>query len=279
MLMRIARNGALFALAGLFAASQAHARVGQVCLELPAGAGTVNAKIASGCLPTHPRYTGSFNVAVEAETATIRVDGGFEQVGESRIGTADCMGSQVIEESAKAAGPRRYSVLVNGRYVGALDASDTMFGMRAVQRCFASPSQVQLARPERMTTYLKSQFSDWIDEGPGKGSPIFSAATLGGLASQLLGNHPESKEGRQHASITISKAQWRRMGLQKPADRSFMAIRIEEHGYLDDSVSGRRTFAATKQAQDGSWRVTGLWRQFMCARGENAGQWTKEPCP
>lgn len=274
----IARSIALGALATSLMATQAHARVGQICLELPAGASTLKAEIASGCLPTSPRYKGEFDIQVDAQTASISIDGGFTQVGDARIGTTDCMGSRVLEQEAEAAGPRRYSVFVNNRHVGVLDASDTQYGMRAVKRCFAGRSQVQVASLDTVNTYSKSQFSDWIASEGHNSSPI-TAPTLGGLAAQLLGDHPESDEGRPSAEIEISAAQWQRRPGDKLADRTFMAIRIEEHGYLDDSVSGRRTFAsARRDPQTGEWRVTGLWHQFMCARGGRAGQWSAGLC-
>ncbi|MEO1730927.1 MAG: hypothetical protein AAFR64_09325 [Pseudomonadota bacterium] len=285
MTHRLARHAAFGAVALALFSSQAHASIAEICLTLPAGAGKVEAKIASGCLPTSPAYEGVFDIAVKAETATIQINGGFEQVGDARIGTADCMGMHSIEQEAQAAGPRRYSVVINDRFAGVLDASDTTYGMREVEACFAGPGQVQLPAPERMTTYMKSQFKDWLPTRPTIwGKPrkpkSITAETLGGLAAQLLGNHPESQEGRQNAQITISPGVWRRNGYQKPADYRFMAVRIEEHGYLDDSVSGRRTFAAARQhPQTGQWRVTEHWYQFMCARGENAGQWTSKPCP
>ena len=275
----IARTIALGALATSLLTAQAHARVGQICLELPAGASNLKAEIASGCLPTSPRYEGAFKVQVDANTASIMIDGGFTQVGDARIGTADCMGSRILEQEAEAAGPRRYSVIVNNLYVGVLDASDTQFGMRATRRCFAGRNQRQIPSPEAMTTYSKNLFSDWIGREGEKPAPI-TAPTLGALAAQLLGNHPESGKGRPSAEIDISAAQWRRKPWDKLTDRTFMAIRINEHGYRDDSVSGRRTFAAAKQdAETGAWRVTGLWHQFMCARGKQAGQWSSKPCP
>ena len=130
-----------------------------------------------------------------------------------------------------------------------------------------------------MATYSESHFSDWIGRDEEKPAPI-TAPTLGGLAAQLLGDHPESDEGRPSAEIEISPAQWQRRPWDKLADRTFMAIRIEEHGYLDDSVSGRRTFAAARRDdKSGQWRIAGLWRQYMCARGERAGQWSGKPCP
>lgn len=275
----VARSITLGALAISLMATQVHARVGQICLQLPAGARTLNAEIASGCLPTSPRYEGVFDVQVDAHTATITIDGGFTQVGNARIGTADCMGSRVVEEKAEAAGPRRYSVIVNNHYLGVLDTSDTQFGMRAVRRCFAGKGQVQPPSADSMATYSKSHFSDWIVREGKKPAPI-TAPTLGGLAARLLGDYPESKEGRPSAEIEISAADWQRRPWDKLADRTFMAIRIEEHGYLDDSVTGRRTFAAARRdPQTGAWRVTDLWHQFMCARGQRAGQWSGQTCP
>ncbi|NQX95661.1 MAG: hypothetical protein HRT64_12225 [Erythrobacter sp.] len=271
------------------ASAQAHARVGQICLELPAGASVVKAEIDSGCLPTSPGYEGDFEVTVDAKTATIAINGSYQPVGDQRIATADCMGSQVITQQAEAAGPRRYSVLVNGAYRGVIDATKTMQGFRAAQSCFADPSQVPIPSPDTMTTYHMWQFKDWISEtspAPGKRvKPVpktLRAETLSTLAANLQGTHPESLEGRPSVRVTISPAQWQ----ARPWDRSrgldtrFMAIQIEEHGFADDSVSGRRTFASAKQEKTtGQWRARRVWRQYMCARGERAGQWTNQPCP
>lgn len=272
----------LFAIAATALGSQAHARVGQICLELPAGAGVVKAEIASGCLPTHPQYEGAFRIAVDPDRATIAIDGGFTQIGDSQIASADCMGSRVVEQEAEAAGPRRYSVTVNGEYRGVIDASDTMFGMRAVRECFEGPSQNKIARPEQMTIFMREQFADWIARPQGKpADPIYrdTYATLAQAAAALIGNHPESMEGRPSVEVTILQGEWRRKPWDKLADRRFMAIRVEEHGYLDDSVSGRRQFAtAQRNNETGEWRITDHWQQFMCAREERAGQWSGEPC-
>ncbi|MEL7217483.1 MAG: hypothetical protein AAGK01_03525, partial [Pseudomonadota bacterium] len=244
-----------------------------------AGASTLKAEIGSGCLPTHPRYDGKFSVEVDAHSASIAINGGFTQIGDSRIGTADCMGSRTIEQEASAAGPRRYSVMVNGRFVGVLDASDTQFGMREVRRCYPGAGQRRRPSNDTMATYAKSHFADWIEQPKGEKVAPVTAPTLGALAAELLGGHPESEEGRPTAKISIGLAQWQRRPFDKLADRRFMAIRIEEHGYLDDSVSGRRTFAAAhRDDQSGEWRVKGLWYQVMCARGARAGQWSSQPC-
>ncbi|MDC8755320.1 hypothetical protein OIK40_11785 [Erythrobacter sp. sf7] len=59
-----------------------------------------------------------------------------------------------------------------------------------------------------------------------------------------------------------------------------MAIRIEEHGLADDSVSGKRTFASAEPDPDtGGWRIVMHWHQWMCARGPNSGKWTSASCP
>nr|WP_298930205.1 hypothetical protein [uncultured Erythrobacter sp.] len=277
------RHAAAFALSAVVLSAQAQAKVGTICLELPAGAGKVKAKISSGCLPTSPQHKGAFSIEVDAERAVIAVDGAFKPTREQRIGTADCMGSRTIEQDAEAAGPRRYSVVVNGEYRGILDASDTQFGMRAVKDCFAGNGQVQLRRPEAIASYRPASFKDWI--GRSKDEPsnaLYTNAysTPAEAAAALLGNHPESMQGRPSAQISISKAKWQFGGFPKPPIPYFMAIQIEEHGYLDDSVSGKRTFAAVKQdPATGEWRIGRHWYQFMCARGERAGQWSGQPCP
>lgn len=279
---KIAYRAALAALAASMMATQAQARVGQICLELPVGANTLKAEIASGCLPTSPRYEGAFDIQVDAATASIAINGSFTQIGEARIGTTDCMGARVLEQDTDAAGPRRYSVLVNGQYRGTLDASDTMFGMQAVRECFEGLNQIQQPRPERLTTYMREHFRDWIARPRGKTTdPLYTTnyATIGEAAAALLGTHPEGQEGRPSAEIIISKGQWRGRPFLKPPAVRFMAVRIEEHGYLDDSVSGKRTFAELKQhAQTGEWRIAGHWHQFMCARGERAGRWSAQLC-
>ena len=277
------RKAAGLVIAANAIATQAHASVETICLELPAGAGTVTAEIASGCLPTSPGHKGAFTISVDAESAVIAIDGQYTPSREQRIGTADCMGSQTIKQTANAAGPRRYSVLVNGNFRGVIDASDTMFGLRSERQCFAGPSQTQQFRPERVTTYMRAQFADWIARPRGKPKDALyqdSYASTGAAVAALLGRHPESLEGRQSAEITISLAQWRGRAVQKPPKVRFVAVSIEEHGYLDDSVSGKRTFAELKQnSQTGEWRISGHWYQFMCARGQRAGQWSARPCP
>lgn len=276
------RHAAAFALSAVALTAQAHAKVGTVCLELPAGAGMVKAEIASGCLPTSPQYDGAFTVVVDAQRAVIAIDGSFKPTREQRVSTADCMGSRTIEQESEAAGPRRYSVMVNGEYRGVLDASDTQFGMRAVKDCFAGSGRVQQRRPEVIVSYNPASFKDWIGQSKGKPSnPLYTNtyAAPAQAAAALIGNHPQSKEGRPSAQITISKARWRFGGFPRPPIPYFMAIQIEEHGYLDDSVSGKRTFAAVKQdPTTGEWRIGRHWHQFMCARGERAGQWSAQPC-
>lgn len=280
--LRTARYTAGFALAAAAMTAQAQARVGNICLELPSGAGIVKASISSGCLPTHPRYKGSFETLVDAETATISINGAFKPTKEARIATADCMGARTIEQEAEAAGPRRYSVVINGRFEGVLDASDTTYGMRAVKGCFSGRSKSQIRKPAVGTIYRREQFNEWIARPNGQtDDPLYTSsyATVGEAVAALLGGHPESGEGRPSAKITISKGQWDNRFFKPPTQR-FTAVKIEEHGYLDDSVSGKRSFAAlTQNSETGAWTIGKHWHQFMCARGKRAGQWSAQPCP
>lgn len=280
--LKSARNSALLALAFAAMSAQAQARVGNICLELPAGASLVKASISSGCLPTHPGYEGSFQTVVDAETATISITGRFEPTSESRYATADCMGARTIEQESSAAGPRRYSVIINGTFEGVIDASDTTYGMRDVKECFESRNNVRIPKPSRGDAYNRQIFRDWIARPKGKiNDPLYttSYATVGEAVAALLGGHPASGEGRPSAEITISQGQWDNRFL-KPPTRRFTAVKIEEHGYLDDSVSGKRTFAElTQNSETGTWKVGGHWHQFMCARGDRAGQWSAQPCP
>lgn len=284
--MKPCRPIALLALGAIFISSQANARLGEICLELPAGAQELKAQIGSGCLPTSPKYTDDFEVKVDGQNATISIDGSYKQVGDALIGTADCMGSRVIEETVEAAGPRRYSVVINGQYRGVLDASDRRDGAGAVKECFDSRSQLGRRALGAGKVYRRDQFSDWIARPKGQGKelrdPLYSReyATIPEAVAAAMGNHPESMDGMPSAAITISKAQWRGRPYQKPPAVRFMAVNIEEHGFLDDSVSGKRSFLDLRQNREtGMWRIGGHWHQFMCARGESAGQWSGKLCP
>lgn len=276
-------RSATFAIAASLVATGAQARIAKVCLDLPRGASTVTAKISSGCLPTHPQYKDAFNITVDPQTATINLTGGFEQIGNSRIGSADCMGSRTVEYSADAAGARRYSVIINSRYAGVLDASEAVTGTRGASECFAGNGRARGKGYDSPQRYSKRQFRDWIRRSGNPGVKTKSAAitgeTLGDVAARLLGNHPEGTEGRQSAEITITPALWQREPAAKLTDRRFTAIQIEAHGFLDDSTSGQRIFASARQdARTGKWRTTNVWQQFMCRRGALAGQWSGKPC-
>lgn len=275
---------AAFTLFGAALSTPAHAKLGQICLELPAGANVVNAEIASGCIGSGRSYSGDFNIVVDAERAFISIAGEFRAAENSfHIGTADCMGSQLIEQEAEAAGPRRYSVVINGDYRGVLDASSNLAGAREVRQCFAAHSQLRLGQSAPLVTYAKYQFDDWIAaQENGSQSVVLgkSYSTLAELTAALQSGHPESMEGRPRVEVQISPALWQRDDRFNDRSRQpFMAILIEEHGYADDSVSGQRIFAAAQfNEQSGKWTLNDHWHQLMCARGARAGQWTDQPC-
>ena len=49
-------------------------------------------------------------------------------------------------------------------------------------------------------------------------------------------------------------------------------------GFKDDSVSGER-YRLEFEKTENAWELVQGGKQYQCARGENAGQWTKELCP
>ncbi|WP_298463929.1 hypothetical protein [uncultured Erythrobacter sp.] len=265
-------------LSGALAATQAQASVSKICLELPTGSKTLSAEIASGCLPTSPRHEGKFTLEVDQANAMIQIDGEFSQIGDQRIGTADCMGSQRLTLNAEAVEPRRYSIIFNGQYKGVFDVSDGA----GQSGCIGQHGSV---RGEADIEVLRrSTFEGWVAAELGELAEL-TAPSMGELVGQLLGNHPESMEGRGVADVRIGKARWQQRMEFKPGPgpggrgaAPFVAVRIEEHGYLDDSVSGRRVFAVVRQTQEGGWTVTEQWQQWMCARGGRSGQWSGEPC-
>ena len=270
-------------LVGAALSTPAHAKLGQICLEMPAGANVVKAEIASGCIGSGRSYRDDFNIVVDAERALISIDGEFRLMRDPpRIGTADCMGSRVIEQEAEAAGARRYSVMINGTYRGVLDASSSLRGARDVRECFAGRSQLRLGQSAPLTVYAPHQFGDWISAGEDSShSEVIGNryGSLAELAAALQSDHPESMEGQPSVVVRISPARWQRNRPIQRLGAPFMAIRVEEHGYSDDSVSGSRIFAAAKLDEaSGTWQITDLWHQFMCARGSRAGQWTDQPC-
>ena len=102
------------------------------------------------------------------------------------------------------------------------------------------------------------------------------------LLDPVLNSHPESMEGKGEAWVKVRKVKWRREFRMPDSPNwrePFYAVSFTQDGYLDDSVSAARYFAEVRIDEKGQWMLDGFWRQQMCARGENAGQWTKQPCP
>jgi hypothetical protein len=125
-------------------------------------------------------------------------------------------------------------------------------------------------------------FADWRAV-PEDQWASWRGASVTTLLEPLLGHAPESLEGRPDITIRIEKKLWRKTSFKgvRPGRRitfePFIAVSITRHGLADDSVQGDRHFVAVLQDIDG-WKVDKLWSQQMCARGENAGQWTSAPC-
>lgn len=268
---RLLTAGAMLALAAQAQAAQA--RIGFICPELNPATGELTVKVDSGCVSSSASLiSNDLELAVDQEIAAINVTGEME-FGGGPIQTADCMGRQQITLSASDIEQRRYSLIYQGEYVATFD----MIEQPQSQKC-VGPRSRNYAEGE---IKLRSSLKDWNDN-PISGWQDWRGDSVFDVLSLILNSHPESMEGRATADIKVEKQRWRREAVGPLVPHSsdpFFAVTITQHGYLDDSVSGGRYFADVRQDEDGQWMVAGLWRQNMCARGKDAGQWTRERCP
>ncbi|MEL7445598.1 MAG: hypothetical protein AAGK02_07270 [Pseudomonadota bacterium] len=259
-------------------ASQAqavHARVTYICPQLDTANSELQVRVSSGCMSTSTSYAGNdLELEVDQNYAQIRVTGDLQFNSGGRIQTADCMGRKDITLTAEGIEQRRYSVSYNGEWLDTLDLIENPkpdkclnAGARGIQ------SGYDLA--------FKSAYKDWNND-PVSGWREWRGTGVLNLLAPVLDGHPEGEEGRPTAMIEMKQMQWRReASLRDPShDPSpFIAVTITQHGYLDDSVSGGRYFAEVRMDEAGEWKLSGLWGQWMCARGVKAGQWSGEPCP
>ncbi|MEP3051013.1 MAG: hypothetical protein ABJP48_07905 [Erythrobacter sp.] len=269
-LTRALAAGTLLALAAQAQAAQA--RVTHICPSWDRSNDELSVRIDSGCISTSRDYIGN-DVAIEVDQnyATIRVTGTMEFSSGGRIQTADCMGGKSITLRAQNIEARRYSVVFNDQVLGVSD----LIANPQPQECQSVTAPARFGTFER-TSF--SQFQDWSDN-PIDGWQDWTGTSVIGLLEPLLAGHPETEEGAPTVSLNISKRQWAGFNLRNdPTSRDpFIAVEITRHGFLDDSVSGDRLFAQVRQTAEG-WKIIRLFGQNLCARGEHAGQWTKERC-
>ncbi|MEP5938276.1 MAG: hypothetical protein ABJ239_08115 [Erythrobacter sp.] len=270
-----AKSAILLAGAGLaMQAGAAQAKVSVVCPIYDRGTQTLSVKVGTGCMSTSSRLKNqNVQVTVDQDRALITVSGGFVfHASASGIGTADCMGAKNVTLETDGVEPRRYSVAYKDEPLGTLD----LLGDAETIDCLPTS---RTGRWLSAATMNVAHFKDWAFDPDGAWKD-WRGSSITALLEPILGNHPEGMEGRPEIAIEMSKARWNRMSFQKPpkSAANFIAIEIERHGFADDSVSGDRYLAAAIQT-DGGWKISRLWSQQMCARGEFAGQWTAAPCP
>lgn len=85
--------------------------------------------------------------------------------------------------------------------------------------------------------------------------------------AQVVGNFPETAEGRPRLTVNLTAA----------AHGRLQATAIAT-GLADDAISARRWNLTLRQGQRG-WRVAARQESWRCARGENTQNWTTTRCP
>lgn len=255
-------------------AGAAQAAVKQVCPQFDRSAQVLSVRVDTSCVTGMARFKEhDLALEVDQERAHIALSGDITYHPITSPGvTADCAGAQSFTLSASEIQPRRYTLSYAGEPLGTIDLLEgveppTCFGTKGSRRRL----EPQLVNPDSFSDWAFDPKDNWRD---------WRGASITALLEPLLGSTPESLEGRPEIAIRMEKRRWQRE-LRKPGGsrpRPFMAVSITRHGLGDDSVSGDRYFVAVVKNEDG-WRVEKLWRQQMCARGQNAGQWTSAPCP
>ena len=265
--------------AGAFLAVQpgmAQAAVSRICAELDHTSKTLLVRIGSGCMTGMARFKDhDLQVVVDQQRAHIGITGDirFHPIG-SRGVTADCGGAQSFTLASEGVEPRRYTLSYAGDYLGVADFLEDA----EAKECFGTArSKIRV----KIQPLSKGAFADWRFDAEAQWRG-WRSNSVTALLEPLLGGAPESLEGRPEIDIRMEKRSWRPAPADirgRPSARTpFIAVWITRHGLADDSVTGDRYFVAAIQGDDG-WKVDNLWSQQMCARGENAGQWTAASCP
>jgi len=263
----------LIALSSVSSQAQAmRSDIKSVCVSRDEQAQTLKVEARTRCLSSGTRTdSNSLDLSVDQNTATISITGNFETSYPNRIGSADCMGSRTITLESEPVASRRYALTFGDRFLGTVDYTAEDGG----RQCYQVNRQFGAYIRER-------DFSDWTVGGV-SGWAEWRAADLSALVAPLADRFPMTMEGRPEIELTMRKARWLPSTVFKPVpvngqSEDIIAIRITLHGFLDDSVSGERFVALAKREPDG-WRLSRLYSQAMCGRGETAGQWSSVSCP
>lgn len=77
-------------------------------------------------------------------------------------------------------------------------------------------------------------------------------------------------------SSDVNEGATLQLGINQSGDAA--VADIVRSGLEDDSVSAAQLRVEFRHEPDG-WYPTNAYRRTMCARGDNAGQWSAAPCP
>lgn len=118
------------------------------------------------------------------------------------------------------------------------------------------------------TTYYgpSSVVEGWLSIDPAEFQPN-RADSAGQLIAVMLEPFLETTEGpNQRVKMDI----W-------PNGDTFRAAALAT-GIGDDSVTSIEQVIAVAPDGEGGWKVTEVFKRWVCARGDNAGAWTDKPC-
>ncbi len=221
------------------------------------GALSIEITASTGCMSSSLRRLGNnIQFSVDEERALITGTGKFTyKSSKSRIVKTDCAGRSQKKVELPNVEQRRYTVIVNGRYRGVLDFTQSAKPPRLTLRRATQKSGL-LTKMQLRNTYAPVNLDNWSSR---------NAASVMDLFRPITNSHPESLDGRPEMEISL------RGGPQS------ITVKITSYGFLDDSVAGGKYLGVVTKTADG-WHLKSLWQQNLCARGRKAGQWSKAPC-
>ncbi|MDH3742558.1 MAG: hypothetical protein OER56_13275 [Hyphomicrobiales bacterium] len=262
--MRLPLSVAAGLAAALLAATPVMAKnLNHICATYLPLKKSITFDVSTGCTSSSYAYIGNnVNVVVDEERAVVRVTGRFDYQKRSsnNVAKADCMAAKRVSIEVAGVEGRRYRLMENGKFRGVVDFSEA-----ANRQCIGSKRSV-------------SKVGSVSIANAGSGMKLArqllktqSAATIQEIIAPLLAAHAISAGSRASLSLDINVK-------DDKAVRATAYARLTAHGLADDSVSGvRYTIGFASQGE--VWRVSGMRRENMCARGSQAGQWTSNPCP
>ncbi len=211
----------------------------------------------SGCMSSGLRYLrNNVSFEINENTALITGSGKITYKNPTNLAmTTDCGGATQFKFSLPNVERRRYRVVINGNFRGIVDftksTSPVVLDIPPPKKSFGGKMRLS-------ASYAPVSLAHWKSR---------TAASVLDLFRPITKNHPEALEGRPEMALTIR--------------RGFIAntltVRITNLGYLDDSLTGEKFVAIVTRNAEG-WYLENLWRQYLCARGKNAGKWVKTSC-